>query len=219
MAKNLEQVRQRVAQAALRAGRDPSSITIVGVAKTFPAEAIQEAYRAGLRHIAENRVQEAQAKRPELVSLSGVTWHMVGHLQTNKVKAALQLFDVVHSMDSLRLAEDLSRQAQRELPVLVEVNVAGEYGKFGVAPEEEAKLVEAVGRLPQLRVIGLMTVAPLVPEPEEVRPLFRRLRKLADSLGLRELSMGMSDDFEVAIEEGATLVRIGRAIFGARPTA
>jgi len=216
IAENLERVKERVARAAQRAGRDPSAVTIVGVAKTFPPQAIAEAYRAGLRHIGENRVQEAQAKRPELASLAGVTWHLVGHLQTNKVKRALELFDIVHSVDSLRVAEFISRHATRPVEVLVEVNVAGEASKFGVAPQEVPALVEALARLPRIEVVGLMTIAPLVADPEEVRPVFRRLRELAGGLGLRELSMGMTDDFEVAVEEGATLVRIGRAIFGAR---
>ncbi|MBI2917076.1 MAG: YggS family pyridoxal phosphate-dependent enzyme [Chloroflexi bacterium] len=218
IAENLALVKQRVAQAAQRAGHVPASVTIVGVSKTFPPEVIAEAHRAGLRHIGENRVQEAQAKRPDLASLTGVTWHLVGHLQTNKAKSALQLFDVIQSLDSLKLAQALSRHAERDVPVLLEVNVAGEASKFGVSPEAVPALVEAIARLPNIQVRGLMTVAPLVSDPNEVRPVFRRLRELAQSLGLTELSMGMTDDFEVAVEEGSTTVRIGRAIFGVRPT-
>jgi len=187
----------------------------VAVSKSFPAQAIEEAVAAGIAHIGENRVQEAVAKIPSLRHLP-VTWHMVGHLQTNKAKTALELFDIIQSMDSLRLAEVLSRRAERPIPVLLEVNVAGEASKFGLSPQEVLQTAEAVARLPHLDVRGLMTIAPLVGDPEEVRPVFRELRRLRDALGLPELSMGMTDDFEVAIEEGATLVRIGRAIFGER---
>jgi len=204
------------------------------VSKTFPAALVAEACRAGLTDIGENRVQEAAAKRPQVVAL-GVhpRWHLVGHLQTNKVKTALGLFDIIHSVDSLRLAEAISRQAEQTalgqaglpagqagpVPVLLEVNVGGEASKFGLAPEEVGRAVEQIAGLPGLAVQGLMTVAPLSADPEEVRPVFRELRRLRDALGLRHLSMGMTDDFEVAIEEGATMVRIGRAIFGPREPA
>jgi pyridoxal phosphate enzyme (YggS family) len=215
VAERLALVRQRVAQAAERAGRSPAEVTIVAVSKSFPAQAIEEAAAAGIAHIGENRVQEAVAKIPSLRHLP-VTWHMVGHLQTNKAKTALELFDIIQSMDSLRLAEAISRRADRPVPVLLEVNVGGEASKYGFPPEEVPRAAETVARLPHLDVCGLMTVAPLVRDPEEVRPLFRELHRLRDALGLAELSMGMTDDFEVAIEEGATLVRIGRAIFGER---
>lgn len=189
----------------------------MAVAKGFPAEAIREAVAAGVRHLGENRVQEAQGKRPLLADLPGeVTWHMVGHLQTNKVKTALNLFDIIHSVDSIRLAEAISRRAQERVPIFLEVNVAGEATKYGFAPQELPKAAETIAKMPGVTVRGLMTVAPLSDDPEQVRPVFRRLRELAQSLGLRELSMGMTDDFEVAIEEGATVVRIGRAIFGQR---
>jgi hypothetical protein len=167
--------------------------------------------------VGENRVQEAAAK---IVALRGlpVTWHLVGHLQTNKAKTALELFDIIHSVDSLHLAQVLSRPDRSEpLPILLEVNAAGEASKFGFPPAEVAAAAQVVARLPHLDLRGLMTVAPFVSDPETVRPVFRELRRLRDALGLRELSMGMTDDFEVAIEEGATLVRIGRAIFGERP--
>jgi len=215
VAERLALVQERVARAAERAGRSPAEVTIVAVSKSFPAQAIEEAVAAGIAHIGENRVQEAAAKIPSLPHLP-VTWHMVGHLQTNKAKTALELFDIIQSMDSLRLAEALSRRADRPIPVLLEVNVAGEASKFGFSPREVIQAAEAVARLPHLNVCGLMTIAPLVSDPEEVRPVFRELRRLGDALGVDELSMGMTDDFEVAIEEGATLVRIGRAIFGER---
>ena len=215
IAERLAIVRQRLARAAERAGRSPAEVTIVAVGKSFPTQAIEEAAAAGVAHVGENRVQEAAAKIPTLHHLP-LTWHMVGHLQTNKAKTALELFDIIQSMDSLRLAEVLSRHAERAIPVLLEVNVAGEASKFGFSPQEVLPAAEAVARLPHLDVRGLTTVAPLVSDLEEVRPVFRELRRLRDALGLAELSMGMSDDFEVAIEEGATMVRIGRAIFGER---
>ena len=218
IADNLRRVRERVAAACERAGRSPDEVTIVGVGKTFPPEAIAEACRAGLADIGENRVQEALRKIP-LVEAHGLhpRWHLVGHLQTNKAKTAVSLFAIIHSVDSLHLAEALSKRADQPVPVLLEVNVAGEASKFGFAPEEVAQAYRRIAALPNLDLQGLMTVAPFVTDPEEVRPVFRRLRELRDELGLRELSMGMTDDFEVAIDEGATMVRIGRAIFGPRP--
>jgi pyridoxal phosphate enzyme (YggS family) len=215
IAERLALVRGRIARAAEGAGRSPDSVTLVAVGKGFPAEVIAEGIAAGLTHIGENRVQEAAAKIPALQHLAA-TWHMVGHLQTNKAKTALELFDIIHSVDSLHLAQVLSRRAERTAPVLLEVNVAGEASKFGLTASEALQSAEAVARLPHLDLRGLMTIAPLVSDPEEVRPVFRELRQLGDSLGLAELSMGMTDDFEVAIEEGATIVRIGRAIFGER---
>jgi pyridoxal phosphate enzyme (YggS family) len=215
VAERLALVQERVTRAAERAGRSPTEVTIVAVSKLFPTQTIEEAAAAGIVHIGENRVQEAAAKIPALRHLP-VTWHMIGHLQTNKAKTALDLFDIIQSVDSLRLAEALSRRAERPIPVLLEVNVAGEASKFGLSPQEVPQTAEAIARLPHLDMRGLMTMAPLVSDPEEVRPVFRELRRLRDALGLAELSMGMTDDFEVAIEEGATLVRIGRAIFGER---
>ena len=215
IAERVAHVRQRVERAAERAGRSPADITIVAVSKSVSPQAIEEAVAAGIAHVGENRVQEAAAKIPGLRGLP-VTWHLVGHLQTNKAKTALELFDIIHSVDSLHLAEALSHRSQRPLPVLLEVNVAGEAAKFGFPPGEMAAAAQAVARLPRLDLRGLMTVAPLASDPEAARPVFRELRRLRDALGLAELSMGMSDDFEVAIEEGATLVRIGRAIFSER---
>jgi len=214
---NLSRIRERVERACLKAGRSPDEVTIVAISKTFGVAAIREAYEAGMHDIGENRVQEAEPKIAELAA-QGVrpTWHMVGHLQTNKIKTALNIFDIIHSVDSLRLAEAISRHAARPFPVLLEVSVAGEASKFGFSLEEIPSAVEAMCWLPNLDVQGLMTVAPVAADPEEVRWVFRSLREVRDRLGLRHLSMGMTDDFEVAIEEGATLVRIGRAIFGER---
>lgn len=223
IAARLGLVRDRVAAAAARGGRAPEAVTIVGVCKTVDRPAVEAAYAAGLRHVGENRVQEAvvkfgQGKPADLVL------HLIGHLQTNKARAAVDLFDTIHSVDSRRLLDELERRAAaagRRLPVLLEVNVSGEASKQGLAPAEiEAIAVQAAG-LPHLRLRGLMTVAPLVTEAEETRPIFRGLRELRDRLRdrhpeweLPDLSMGMTNDYEVAVEEGATLVRIGRAIFG-----
>lgn len=217
IAANVERVRARIARAAEAAGRAPSDVRLVGASKTFPAGSLIAAVRAGLNDIGENRVQEAAAKAPE-VAAAGLRpqWHLIGHLQTNKVKAALELFDIIHSVDSIHLAESLNRHAQRPITILLEVNVGSELSKFGFSPSEVPAAAERIARLPNLQLKGLMTVAPLVENPEEVRPVFRQLRELRDALGLRELSMGMSADYEVAIGEGATMVRIGRAIFGQR---
>jgi len=224
IARNVEQVRERIELACARAGRDPGEVTVVAVSKTFPAEVIREAVEAGIRDIGENRVQEAYQKFQELGRIA--TWHMVGHLQTNKVKRALEFFDWIHSVDSLHLAREISKRAERlgrEVDVLLEVNTSGEASKYGVTPEELPALAEAVSQLPRIRVRGLMTIAPIVERPEEARPYFVMLRELRDRLveegvvaELPHLSMGMTDDFEVAVEEGATMVRIGRAIFGER---
>ena len=219
IAERAEAVRLQIADACLRDRRSPEEVTLVGVSKGFPPEAVREAFAAGLSHFGENRVQEAQAKLPLLADLAPrPTWHMVGHLQTNKVKTALSLFDIIQSVDSLHLAQEISRRAPQSVrvPVLLEVNVAGEAAKYGFSPEELPARAEEVRALPGLEVRGLMTVAPMAADPEAARPVFRRLRELGDSLGLAELSMGMTDDFEVAVEEGATIVRIGRAIFGER---
>lgn len=217
IAANLAAVRTRIAAAAARAERDPAGITLIAVTKTFPAETVAAAVAAGLRDIGENRVQEAEAKRPALAALAPPpAWHLIGHLQRNKVKTALRLFDILHSVDSLTLAEAISRHAARPVRVLLEVNVGGEASKDGFAPEVTLRAVEQVARLPNLDVRGLMTVAPAADNPEDVRPVFRRLRELRDAAGLRELSMGMTHDFEAAVEEGATMVRVGRALFGER---
>jgi pyridoxal phosphate enzyme (YggS family) len=215
--KNLAAVRQRIAAAAERGGRDPAGVTLVAVSKTFPAEAVIAAYRAGQQEFGENRVQEAEPKIAA-VAAAGLQprWHLIGHLQTNKVRKAVQNFAIIESVDSLPLAEAIARRAPRRMPVLVEVNVAAEPAKTGLALEQAEGAVAAMRALEKLEVRGLMTVAPLVADAEEVRPVFRQLADLARRLELPELSMGMSGDFEVAIEEGATIVRIGTAIFGHR---
>jgi pyridoxal phosphate enzyme (YggS family) len=219
IAERLEAVRLRIAEACHRVGRSPDEVTLVAVVKGFPPEVVREGAAAGIRDFGENRVQEAQAKLPHLADLSPrPAWHMIGHLQSNKVKTALNLFDIIQSVDSLHLAEAISRRGppSAPLPILLETNVAGDPAKYGFSPEELPAQAEAIRRLPGLDVRGLMTVAPLAEDADELRPVFRRLRDLARSLDLPELSMGMTDDFEVAVEEGATIVRIGRAIFGER---
>jgi pyridoxal phosphate enzyme (YggS family) len=219
----LLRVRDRIGAAAARAGRDPSSITLVAVSKTMPVEVIREGLTAGITILGENRVQEA---RDKIASLPGLaTWHLVGHLQTNKAKLAVDLFELIHSLDSLKLAEALDRhgrEAAKVVRCLVEANLGGEESKSGTTEEGVRPLLEAAARLPHVKIEGLMTIPPFLPEPEQVRPFFRRLRNLRNKLAgegfpLAELSMGMTHDFEVAIEEGATMVRVGTAIFGARP--
>lgn len=213
----VERVRERIAGACERAGRDPASVTLVAVSKGQPAEAVVAAREAGIRHFGENRIQEAAPKIEEATA-AGVeaTWHLVGHLQSNKAKAAANAFNVVHSVDSARLLRRLDSAAPAPRDVLLQVNVAAEPQKEGVAPDEVEGLVAAARGAANLRLLGLMTIAPIAGDPEDVRPVFRSLRLLAERLQLPALSMGMTDDFEVAIEEGATLVRVGRAIFGER---
>jgi hypothetical protein len=214
---NVREVQRRIARACERSHRSPGEITLVVVTKEVGISAIRAAFDCGLRDFGENRVQEAEDKIGQLSDLKpDVTWHMVGHLQSNKAKTAVELFDVIHSVDSVKLAEILSRRAEKTLPVLLQANVSGEATKSGFAVNEIAVVVEEIRQLPNLGLVGLMTIAPLAAETEEVRPVFRKLRELRDSLRLEHLSMGMTDDFEVAIEEGATMLRIGRAIFGDR---
>jgi pyridoxal phosphate enzyme (YggS family) len=261
---NLACVRERIEAAARRAGRDPAEVTLVAVTKTHPVETVRAAYQAGVRHFGENRVEEGQQKIlafDEWLAASSEasqrpTWHMIGHLQSRKAGDALAYFDVIHSVDSLKLARRLNRLAERDvadpvpvspgprsgelrnrlpMPILLECNVSGEASKYGFALSQWQEdrqvrtaffdVVRRIVDLPQLRLQGLMTMAPIVPEPEQVRPVFAALRTLRDALAeefpaveWRHLSMGMTDDFEVAIEEGATLVRVGRAIFGPRET-
>jgi hypothetical protein len=216
---NVERVNERVACAAARAGRRAEDVLLIGVSKTVDVERIRAAVAAGIRALGENRVQEAKEK----IAVMGrpVPWHLIGHLQTNKVKDALALFDVIHSVDRLDLARECDRRARtagRVVDVLLEVNVGGEATKGGFAPAAVAAAIEAVATLDHLRVLGLMAIPPAVERAEDARGWFRTLRGLAERHGLKELSMGMSADFEVAIEEGATMVRVGTAIFGARPT-
>lgn len=217
IAANLAAVRAQIAAAASRVGRDPDQVTLVAVTKGFGPEVAREAVAAGARVLGENRVQEALAKMP---LVPDAEWHLVGHLQRNKVRKAVGRFTLIHSVDSFRLAQAISSVAQEmgvEQDVLIQVNIAANPRQFGVDPEAAPDLVVACRRLPGLRVTGLMCIAPPVAHPEQARPYFRRLRQLAESLGLAQLSMGMSDDFPVAVEEGATYVRLGRAIFGDRP--
>ncbi len=207
----------RIALACEKSYRSSQEVTLVAVTKGVPTAMVRDAFNFGIRDFGENRVQEAEGKILQLSDINrNVTWHMVGHLQSNKVRRALDLFDIIHSIDSVRLANILNVRAKKTMPVLLQVNVSGEATKSGFAVGDVAKAVEEIKRLSNLEVVGLMTIAPLVAAPEDTRLIFRRLRELRDQLGLKHLSMGMSDDFEVAIEEGATMVRIGRAIFGER---
>jgi PLP dependent protein len=215
---NLDRVRERIARAAERAGRRAEDVLLVGVSKTVDLERIEAAVAAGLRALGENRVQEASAK----VAALGrpVPWHLIGHLQTNKVRDALELFDLVHSLDRLDLARECDRRARqrgRPMEALVQVNVGGEASKGGFEPDDVAGALEALAALDHVRVRGLMTIPPAVERAEDARAWFRALAALGKRHGLPELSMGMSADFEVAIEEGATMVRVGTAIFGPRP--
>lgn len=222
----LEEVKRRMAEAALRVGRAPEEVQLVAVSKTVPVPRIREAIEAGVTIFGENRVQEAKAKIAELGGLA--RWHLVGHLQTNKAKLAVQLFDLIHSLDSLRLARELDKFGKvfgKPVEVLVQVKLSEEETKSGLPEGEVLPLLRALADLPSIRVRGLMVFPPYFPDLEAVRPYFRRLRELRDRLQeealpenveLAHLSMGMSHDFEVAIEEGATLVRIGTAIFGPR---
>jgi len=221
IALNIDVVRARIAAACERVGRDAGGVTLIAVTKTHGAGEIAAAYAAGVLDFGENRVQEA---RPKIEASRerdiDARWHLIGHLQSNKVNAAIEAFDILHTIDTERLArainERAAARANRPIEALIEVNVGGEAQKSGVAPSEAGKLAEAIGALPNLRLIGLMTVAPQVDDPEEVRPIFKALRELGGSIGLQALSMGMTDDFEVAVEEGSTHVRVGRALFGPR---
>lgn len=221
---NLERVRDRMARAAERAGRRADDVTLVAVSKTFPAAAIRAAYAAGVRHFGENRVQEWEGKRAAVEDLDA-TWHLVGHLQSNKARRAAYLFNRIDSVDDLALAKRLDAAAAAEgklMPTLIEVHLGGEETKSGVGESELPALAESVAPFAHLDLVGLMTVPPLLEDVEKVRPYFRRLRELRDEVSARlgrkltVLSMGMSHDFEVAIEEGATEVRVGTALFGAR---
>ncbi|MDH7600541.1 MAG: YggS family pyridoxal phosphate-dependent enzyme [Armatimonadota bacterium] len=217
---NLQSVRERIEAAAHRVGRNPDDIILVAVTKTRSVDEIKEAIAHGICHIGENYVQEAEKKFPEIGS--SVRWHMIGHLQRNKAKHAVEIFDVVHSVDSEQLARELGRRAQAAnkcVDVLVEVNISGEQTKFGVGPDDALELVETIREISGIRLCGLMGMAPIVEDPEETRPYFAKLKELWDKLPEENriyLSMGMTQDFEVAIEEGSNMVRIGTAIFGPR---
>ena len=229
IAENLARVRERIDVAAHRAQRRPEEIKLMAVSKTFPAERIREAYDAGLQLFGENRVQEFASKADSLRDLHDAEWHLIGHLQTNKAAKAAELFVAIDSVDSVRLAQKLDVSAQqlgKKLEVLIEINVGGEAAKSGVAPEsgELEELLSAAPKLDHLEFRGLMTVLPFSEDPQRARPYFRKLRELRDQIAarrlpavdMRTLSMGMSHDFEVAIEEGSTCVRVGTAIFGDR---
>lgn len=222
---NLEKVKERIQKACARSGRNPEDVTLVAVSKTKPEEDIMELYRAGQRDFGENYIQELREKHDHLPK--DIRWHMIGHLQRNKVKYIAEYVTLIHSVDSIELARTIEKEAvkhNRVIPVLIEVNVAGEESKFGVSLEEAPKLVEEISALPHVEVRGFMTSAPFVEDPEEDRPVFRSLHELSVDMNSKNhnngnvdvLSMGMTNDFEVAVEEGSTMVRVGTAIFGKR---
>lgn len=225
---NVRKIKERISSVCSKINRDPQSITIVGVAKGRTVGQIREAITAGITDIGENRVQESFLKYKELTSdINGplpIKWHLVGHLQTNKVKEAVKLFDLIHSVDTLRVAWEIDKQAaliNKVQDILVQIKSSFEATKFGLKPDEAIKTIEEIAKLKNINIRGLMTIAPIVDNPEKTKPYFRLLRELRDKINalrtmnyeLKTLSMGMTDDFEVAIEEGATIVRLGRAIF------
>ncbi len=221
----LEEVRERVNAACLRAGRDPKSVTLIAVSKTKPAQAVQEAYEAGARDFGENKVQEILQKQPALPQ--DIRWHMIGHLQRNKVHQVIGKAVLIHAVDSLRLAEQIEQEAAKQnldVDVLLEINVAKEESKYGFFLEDAEEAIRRISALPHVHIKGLMTIAPFVENPEENRGIFQKLYQFSvdindkniDNVTMGVLSMGMSGDFEVAIEEGATMVRVGTSIFGAR---
>jgi len=222
---NVRKIKQKIREVCLKTGRNPEDVTIVAVTKTVPVERIIEVVKAGIYDIGENKVQELLEKRK---SIDNVRWHFVGHLQTNKVKYIVDFVHLIHSVDSFKLALEIDKRAKRinrVVDVLIEINTSGELTKYGVEPEEALNLVRQISEnCEYVRVKGLMTVAAYLPNPEDVRPMFRTLRELRDEISkfnlrnveMRHLSMGMSNDYEVAVEEGATIVRIGTAIFGPR---
>lgn len=213
---NVAEVRARIAAACGRAGRKVDEVTLVAVSKTFPAAAVDEAFAEGIADVGENRVQEARDKKPD-VKAAG-RWHLIGHLQSNKAKDAVRLFDVIQSVDSAALAEKIAKAAEGEgkrQAILLQVNIGRESQKTGIDPDDVEQLAETIRNNAALDLRGLMAIPP-VGEAEETRRWFRELRQLRDRIGVEHLSMGMSEDFEVAIEEGSTMVRVGRAIFGAR---
>ncbi len=221
----LKQVQTNIARACSISGRDPGEVTLIAVSKTKPVSTLQEAYDCGVRVFGENKVQEIQEKYPSLPA--DIQWHMIGHLQRNKVKYIIDKVCMIHSVDSLRLAETIEQEAAKHqlvMPILLEVNVAQEDTKFGLACEEVLPLVEQVRELPHVKVSGLMTIAPFVSDPEQNRGIFRELKKLSvditeknyNNISMNVLSMGMTNDYEVAVQEGATMVRVGTGIFGER---
>ena len=226
ISENIAAIRRRIADTCARSGRDASGVTLVAVAKTFPAEFVHEAVASGVDDVGENYVQELLSKRQQLHE-AGVRWHFIGHLQSNKVRQIVPWIHLIHAVDSEGLIREIDRRAagtDRVIGCLVEVNTTGEQSKFGVEPDGVLPLVRSTADLTHVRIAGLMTIGPFLPDPEGSRPMFRRLRELRDEANgegltrapMTELSMGMTGDFEVAIEEGATLIRIGTAIFGSR---
>jgi len=211
----LSTVRERIERACARSGRDSSSFTLIAVTKIFPAAIIRDAYEAGLRDFGENYVQEFESKAPDVQNLAAARFHLIGHLQSNKAKKASELFSVIQTVDSPKLARRLD-EAGRPLEIMLEVKLSGEDAKSGAGPEGLPMLIEAVRATHNLHLVGLMTMPPWSDDPEPSRPYFRRLRELASQFALPALSMGMSHDFEVAIEEGATHIRVGTALFGRR---
>ena len=215
--RNIEILRERIESACRRCNRDISEVKLIAVAKNFDSLAVRAAFDCGLSDFGENRVQEAISKYADLADIrKKLTLHYIGHLQSNKVRDALSIVDIIHSVDTVRLAALLSEKAGNRVPVLLEVNLAGEQTKYGFSRGELDRAVETISALPNIKMLGLMTVAPVISSAEDARPVFAALRSLNSGYGFEELSMGMTDDFEVAIEEGATMIRIGRAIFGAR---
>ena len=215
LAQRIEDVRNRIGEAAVRSNRDPREITLLAVTKKFPATVIRDAYDLGVREFGENYVQEFEGKAKEVADLAGARFHLIGHLQSNKTRKAAELFQVVQTVDSAKLARRLDGEG-KPLEVMIEVKLSHEEAKAGADPESLGDLVAAVRGCSNLKLVGLMTMPPWTDDAEPSRPYFRRLRELAERHGLRGLSMGMSHDFEVAIEEGSTCVRVGTALFGPR---
>ena len=225
VAENLVQVQKNIEESCKKVNRDPGEVTLIAVSKTKPVEMLQEAYAAGARVFGENKVQEIVDKYDQMPA--DVQWHMIGHLQRNKVKYIASDVELIHSVDTYRLAEEINIQAKkinRIVPILIEVNAANEESKFGIAPEETLQLVQEIAKLDNITIKGLMTIAPYTENPEENRPYFKKIKELSvdiakeniDNVSMDMLSMGMTGDYMVAIEEGATLVRVGTGIFGAR---
>ncbi|MFN0156568.1 MAG: YggS family pyridoxal phosphate-dependent enzyme [Bacteroidota bacterium] len=226
ISENIASIKQRMVVACTRAGRNPSDVTLIAVSKTFPWEKVREVVEGGITDVGENYVQELLEKRPHLID-AHIRWHFIGHLQSNKARYIADWIHLVHSLDSITVANELHKQAKKSgriIEVLIEVNTTDERSKFGVQPEHTVAFVESLAGLDSLSITGLMTIGPFLPDPEGSRPMFRRLRLLRDQIAglhqpnvrMKHLSMGMTGDFEVAIEEGATLIRVGTAIFGSR---
>lgn len=225
LVENYENIKQRICGACKRAGRAESEVTLIAVSKTKPISMLEDLYNHGVRHFGENKVQELSEKMDALAN--DTHWHMIGHLQRNKVKYIANSVSYIHSVESVRLAETISKEAvkhQRTIPILIEINAAGEESKFGIRPEETEAFIREISGLPGIKICGLMTVAPFVEDPEDNRTVFRQMKQLSvdieakniNNVSMRELSMGMTNDFEIAVEEGATFVRVGSAIFGER---